>query len=100
MKVYLIRKFETQYCGIFWNDIWKIVNDYDLIIREIKNDTIDEREVLNIQYQNDPKCLVTVNKVIPNRMSYSCSSGESDVVMIREWPLFTYVVSEMEVVTE
>lgn len=33
-------------------------------------------------------------------MSYSCSPGESDAVMIREWPLFTYVVSEMEVITE
>lgn len=100
MKVYLIRKFETQYCGIFWNDIWKIVNDCNLAIRKIEDDIIDEREFLNIQYQNDSRCLITVNKVIPNRMSYSCSPGESDVVMIREWPLFTYVVSEMEVVTE
>lgn len=71
-----------------------------MAIREIQNDIIDEREFLNIQYQNDLKCLITVNKVIPHYMSYSCSPGESDAVMIREWPLFTYVVSEMEVITE
>lgn len=100
MKVYLIKKFETNTCGMYSWEPWKIVDDYDLALREIKSDVIDAREQLNIQYSTDPKELLNVKKIIPDRMCYSCSPSEPDIVMVREWPLFTYVVSEMEVITE
>lgn len=100
MKIYLIKKFETNTCGMYAWEPWKIVNDYNLILREIEKDIIDEQEILNIQYQDDPKCLITVNKVIPDHMSYLSSPGETDIIMIRDWPLFTYVVFEMGVITE
>lgn len=100
MKVYVIKKFETNTCGMYAWEPWKIVNTLDLACSEIKNDIIDKREVLNFEYKDNSKDLLTVNKVIPNHMCYSCSPGESDIVMIREWPLFTYIVSEIEVITK
>lgn len=101
MKVYLIKKFETNTCGMYAWEPWKIVNDYNLILREIKNDLIDNREILLIKYGTDYKNLIIVNKVIPNHISFAYDSDGSITEMApRDWPLFTYVVSEMDVITE
>ena len=101
MKIYLIKKFQTNTCGMYTWEPWKITNNYHLILREIKKDVIDEREVLLIEYKNESKYLMTVNKVIPNHKSFGYGSDGSIIEMAPcNWPLFTYVVSEMEVITE
>lgn len=101
MKIYLIKKFETNTCGMYAWEPWKIVDDYNLILREIKNDIIDKREKLNITLSNDFKRLIIVKKVIPDHVSYLCAPGHSAIEMAPcDWPLYTYIVSEMEVITE
>ncbi len=101
MKIYVIKKFETKTCGMHAWEPWKIVDNYHLILREIKKDIIDEREVLLIEYKYESEYLMTVNKVIPNHKSFGYGSDGSIIEMApRDWPLFNYVVSEMEVITE
>lgn len=99
MKVYLIKKFETNTCGMYAWEPWKIINNYDLALREIKNDVIDPREQLNIDYSTNPKGLLNVKKFIPKHIIFANRSNKDDLVPF-DWPLFTYVVSEMEVITE
>lgn len=98
MKVYLIKKFETNTCGMYAWEPWKIVNDYGLILREIKKDVIDEREVLNIQYQGN--LLIKVEKFIPKELAFITRNRDKDDLTPFDWPLFTYVVSEMKVITQ
>ncbi len=91
MKVYLIRKFESNMANMFtYFKIWKITNDYDLANFEIRKDVLDENEKLNIEYSTDSTRLITITKVKPTNRDLGT----------KEWPLFTYVVSEMEVITE
>lgn len=85
-------------CGMYAWEPWKIVNDYGLILREIKKDVIDEREVLNIQYQGN--LLIKVEKFIPKELAFITRNRDKDDLAPFDWPLFTYVVSEMEVITE
>ena len=108
MKVYLIKKFETNTCGMYAWELWKIVNNYDLALREIKNDVIHNSEKLKIKYSTDPKNILIVKKVMlatRATISHENNITNSKILLIKEmeseeWPLFTYVVSEMEVITE
>lgn len=108
MKIYLIKKFETNTCGMYAWEPWKIVNDYNLILREIKKDVISHNEKLKIKYSTDPKNILIVEKIMFCTfvtLSREMNIDNFNIVLAQkvepeEWPLFTYVVSEMEVVTE
>lgn len=99
MKVYLIKKWELNIAGILSFDLpWKITSSYDSAIREIKKEELKETEKWNIKYSTNPKNLITLTKVLIAD-EHSLNMSEK-IKQSYEWPLFIYVVSEMEVITE
>jgi chromosome segregation ATPase len=66
-------------------------------IKEI-HEELKETEKWNIKYSTNPKNLITMTKVL---IADECSLNMSEKIkQSYEWPLFIYVVSEMEVITE
>lgn len=101
MKVYQIKKWESNTAGILSFDLpWKITSSYDLAIREIKKEELKENEKWNMDYSTDPQNLIIMTKVLVTDKYYDSLNISKRVQQHSEWPLFTYVVSEMEVITE
>lgn len=79
---------------------WKITSGYDLAYAEIKKEELKENEKWKITYSINPERLLEMTKVYVTDGYWSSLNMSEKIKQHCEWPLFTYVVSEMEVVTE
>ena len=101
MKIYLIRKWQSNTCGVCAIDLpWKVTSSSSLAISEIEKETLEENEKWKIEYSTNPEKLIVMTKVLITDGYSSSLDMSKKIEQYCEWPLFTYIVSEMEVVTE
>ena len=101
MKVYIIRKWQSNTCGLCDINLpWKITSSSSLAISEIEKETLEENEKWKVEYSANPEKLIVMTKTLVTDGYWSCLDMLTKVVQYCEWPLYTYIVSEMEVITE